>query len=69
MLQFNTIEVKRLRNQLVEVGEHNNGGKFTAEDGTIVAGGEELRDLYSRCLKWSDLVLDRSVFPQTVDIK
>ncbi|CAM1500552.1 Fc.00g097140.m01.CDS01 [Cosmosporella sp. VM-42] len=57
--KFNTTEVKRLRNQLVEVGEQNNGGKFTAEDGTVVAGGEELRELYSRCLKWSDIVLDR----------
>lgn len=59
LLQFNTMEVKKLRNQLIEIGEANNGGKFTADDGSVVPGGEELRELYSRCLKWSDMVLDR----------
>ncbi|KAH7011408.1 hypothetical protein EDB80DRAFT_640825 [Ilyonectria destructans] len=57
--KFSTTEVKKLRNQIVEIGDRHNGGKFTAEDGTVVPGGEEVRELYQRCLKWSDLVLER----------
>ncbi|KAL6363174.1 hypothetical protein LRP88_02582 [Fusarium phalaenopsidis] len=41
-------EVKKLRNQILEIGENHNGGKFTAEDGSSVEGGEEVRELYNR---------------------
>ncbi|KAF7550161.1 hypothetical protein G7046_g8096 [Stylonectria norvegica] len=58
-LHFSTTEVKRLRSEIVEIGEEYNGGKFTAADGSIVPGGEEMGDLYQRCLKWSDIVLER----------
>ncbi|KYK60597.1 hypothetical protein DCS_01734 [Drechmeria coniospora] len=57
--KFSTTEVQRLRKQLVEIGEQRKGGKFTSEDGTEPPGGPEICDLYSRCLKWSDLVLER----------
>ncbi|KAF4994787.1 hypothetical protein FDECE_12992 [Fusarium decemcellulare] len=57
--KFSTSEVKKLRNQILEIGEAHNGGKFTAEDGSLVQGGEEVRELYNRCLRWSDLVLER----------
>ncbi|KAJ3463309.1 hypothetical protein MRS44_008095 [Fusarium solani] len=59
--KFSSNEVKRLRNQILEIGENHNGGKFTAEDGSSVEGGEEVRELYNRCLRWSDLVLERQV--------
>lgn len=57
--KFSTTEVKRLRNQILEIGEKHNGGTFTAEDGTLEEGGEVLRDLYYRCVRWSDMVLER----------
>ncbi|KAH7149157.1 hypothetical protein B0J13DRAFT_298678 [Dactylonectria estremocensis] len=57
--KFSTSEVKKLRQQIVEIGDRYNGGKFTSEDGTVVAGSEEVRELYQRCLKWSDIVLER----------
>lgn len=57
--KFSSNEVKKLRNQILEIGESHNGGKFTAEDGSLVEGSEEVRDLYNRCLRWSDLVLER----------
>lgn len=60
-VQFSSNEVKKLRNQILEIGESHNGGKFTAEDGSLVEGSEEVRDLYNRCLRWSDLVLERQV--------
>jgi hypothetical protein len=43
----------------LEIGEKHNGGTFTAEDGTLEEGGEVLRDLYYRCVRWSDMVLER----------
>ncbi|SPJ73793.1 related to UPF0662 protein C30C2.08 [Fusarium torulosum] len=57
--KFSTTEVKKLRNQILEIGEKHNGGTFTAEDGTLEEGGEVLRDLYHRCVRWSDMVLER----------
>ncbi|KAM0188749.1 hypothetical protein ACHAPA_009291 [Fusarium lateritium] len=57
--KFSTTEVKKLRNQILEIGEKHNGGTFTAEDGTLEEGGEVLRDLYYRCVRWSDMVLER----------
>lgn len=57
--KFSTSEVKKLKNQIVEIGEQHNGGKFTSDDGTPQPGSEEVRELYQRCLKWSDLVLER----------
>ncbi|KAK7431897.1 hypothetical protein QQZ08_001516 [Neonectria magnoliae] len=56
---FSPSEIKKLRHQIVEIGEQHNGGKFTSEDGTVVPGSDEVRELYQRCLKWSDLVLER----------
>ncbi|KAK7425194.1 hypothetical protein QQX98_000109 [Neonectria punicea] len=57
--KFSPSEIKKLRQQIVEIGEQHNGGKFTSEDGTVVPGSDEVRELYQRCLKWSDLVLER----------
>ncbi|KAM0432281.1 hypothetical protein ACHAPT_004821 [Fusarium lateritium] len=57
--KFSSNEVKKLRNQILEIGEGHNGGKFTNEDGSPLEGGEEVRELYNRCLRWADLVLER----------
>ncbi|KAF5231832.1 hypothetical protein FAUST_9065 [Fusarium austroamericanum] len=57
--KFSTSEVKKLRNQILEIGEKHNNGTFTAEDGAVEEGGEVVRDLYNRCVRWSDLVLER----------
>ncbi|POR32407.1 Uncharacterized protein TPAR_07385 [Tolypocladium paradoxum] len=57
--KFSTSEVQKLRKQLVEIGEQRKDGKFTAEDGSEPPGGAEICELYSRCLMWSDLVLER----------
>ncbi|KAF5018900.1 hypothetical protein F66182_9095 [Fusarium sp. NRRL 66182] len=57
--KFSTSEVKKLRNQILDIGEKHNGGTFTSEGGTLEEGGEELRELYNRCVRWSDLVLER----------
>ncbi|KAJ6437196.1 integral membrane protein [Purpureocillium lavendulum] len=59
VLQFSTSEVQKLRKQLVEIGEQRKDGKFTDADGKEPKGGPEICDLYNRCLKWSDLVLER----------
>ncbi|KAF4978987.1 hypothetical protein FZEAL_4718 [Fusarium zealandicum] len=47
------------KSKILEIGESHDGGKFTAEDETVVQGSEEIRELYNRCLRWSDLVLER----------
>ncbi|GAB0135743.1 beige/BEACH domain protein [Epichloe bromicola] len=57
--KFSTNEVQKLRNQLLEVGEKRKDGKFVCADGTIPPGEAEIRELYERCVEWSDLVLER----------
>lgn len=48
-----------MRNQILDVGEQRKDGKFLAADGTEPPGGDEVCELYKRCLKWSDIVLER----------
>ncbi|KAF5573856.1 hypothetical protein FPCIR_13821 [Fusarium pseudocircinatum] len=76
--KFSTSEVKKLRNQILEIGEKHNNGTFTAEDGTLEEGGEVLKDLYHRCVRWSDMVLERqgevaeqwrSIYDQLIQIR
>jgi hypothetical protein len=51
--------VQKLRKQLLEIGDQRKDGNFIAEDGTVPPGNEEINELYNRCLKWSDIVLER----------
>ena len=51
--------MQRLQKQLADVGDKRKDGKFVAEDGSEVAGNDELTALYERCCMWSELVLDR----------
>ncbi|PHH64241.1 hypothetical protein CDD81_4855 [Ophiocordyceps australis] len=57
--KFSTIEVQKLRKQLLEIGEQRKDGKFMSEDGAEPSGCTEICELYNRCLKWSDMVLER----------
>ncbi|KAG6211194.1 hypothetical protein E4U50_002390 [Claviceps purpurea] len=57
--KFSTSEVQKLRSQLLEVGEKRRNGKFVSPDGTISPGEAEISELYERCVKWSDMVLER----------
>lgn len=41
------------------MGESRNDGKFCSSDGGNPPGADEVLDLYERCLKWSDIVLER----------
>lgn len=58
--KFSATEVQKLRKQLVEIGEQRKDGKFTAEDDSEPRGCPEICELYNRCLKWSDMVLERN---------
>ena len=58
-MQFSTSEVQKLKNQLLEIGEKRVEGKFCAPDGSSPAGAEDVADLYIRCTKWADIVLER----------
>ncbi|RKL22526.1 hypothetical protein BFJ68_g1772 [Fusarium oxysporum] len=52
--KFSTSEVKKLRNQILEIGEKHNGGTFTAEDGTLEEGGEvaeQWRPIYDQLIQ------------------
>jgi hypothetical protein len=63
--KFSTSEVQKLKNQLLEIGEKRIEGKFCAQDGSVPPGGEEVCDLYQRCVYWADLVLERKgVMPE-----
>lgn len=57
--QFSSTEVQKLRNQMLEIGNQRKDEKFVAEDGSELSGGVELDELYSKCLKWSEMVLER----------
>ncbi|CAG9947417.1 unnamed protein product [Clonostachys rosea f. rosea IK726] len=57
--KFPTHEVERLRNKLLEIGESRTDGKFCAVDGSEPLGQAEVTEVYNRCLKWADLVLER----------
>lgn len=57
--KFSASEVQKLKNQLLEVGERRKNGKFACADGSIPPGEAEIRELYERCVQWSDIVLER----------
>jgi hypothetical protein len=40
-------------------------GNFVGPDGTFLKGQEIVRDLLAKCLKWSEIVLERYVFVYT----
>ncbi|KAK2729598.1 hypothetical protein CKAH01_02572 [Colletotrichum kahawae] len=63
--KFSPSEVQKLQVQLREVGEKRKDGKFVSDDGKVPAGSDEVADLLEKCLKWSEIVLERQgVIPE-----
>ncbi|KUI72607.1 hypothetical protein VM1G_08547 [Cytospora mali] len=63
--KFNTSEVEKLQAQLKEIDAQRQDGKFVAVDGNVVKGSDQVSELLSRCLAWSDIVLERKgVIPE-----
>ncbi|KAK3179746.1 hypothetical protein K4F52_008824 [Lecanicillium sp. MT-2017a] len=54
--KFSASEVKKLQKQLFEIGERQ---KFTEEDGSIKPGKVAVQEVYEKCSRWSDIVLER----------
>ncbi|KAI4121368.1 MAG: hypothetical protein LQ338_006400, partial [Usnochroma carphineum] len=52
-------EVQGFQDQLREIQATMVGGKFLAEDSTTPAGQRVATELLNRCIKWSEIVLDR----------
>ena len=52
-------EVQGFRDQLKEIQSSTVNGKFLAEDGKLPAGQDIVLGLLNRCLKWSEIVLNR----------
>ncbi|KAM0261836.1 hypothetical protein ACHAQJ_002039 [Trichoderma viride] len=57
--KFSIIEVQKLQKQLQDIGEKRKESQFIAEDGSVPQGAVEIGDLYQRCLKWSEIVLEK----------
>lgn len=63
--RFSSHEVQKLQKQLLDIGEKRKDGQFIAEDGSVPKGSVEIGELYQRCLKWSEIVLERQgVMPE-----
>ncbi|KAF9880756.1 hypothetical protein CkaCkLH20_01798 [Colletotrichum karsti] len=63
--KFSPSEVQKLQAQLRELDEKRKDGKFVSEDGKVPAGSEEVAELLEKCLKWSEVVLERKgVIPE-----
>jgi len=61
LAQFSTKEVLRLQEKLKEIDASRVNGKFVDKDGKEYSGSDTVSELLSRCLTWSDIVLDRYV--------
>ncbi|TDZ33492.1 UPF0662 protein [Colletotrichum spinosum] len=63
--KFSASEVQKLQAQLRELDEERKDGKFVNDDGTVPAGSDEVSALLDKCLKWSEIVLERKgVIPE-----
>ncbi|KAL6864095.1 hypothetical protein J3F83DRAFT_744570 [Trichoderma novae-zelandiae] len=57
--KFSSAEVQKLQRQLLDIGEKRKDGQFVDENGNVPPGSVEIGELYQRCLKWSEMVLER----------
>ncbi|TFB07655.1 hypothetical protein CCMA1212_001205 [Trichoderma ghanense] len=57
--KFSSAEVQKLQKQLLDIGEKRKDGQFVDENGNVPRGSVEIAELYQRCLKWSEMVLER----------
>ncbi|AEO63605.1 uncharacterized protein THITE_2109099 [Thermothielavioides terrestris NRRL 8126] len=57
--KFSTSEVQKLKAKLKEIDDSMVDGKFVDGEGKELRGSGLVSDLLKRCLKWSDIVLER----------
>ncbi|KAK1770888.1 hypothetical protein QBC33DRAFT_220553 [Phialemonium atrogriseum] len=57
--KFSTSEVEKYRDQLKEIDDSRVEGKFLGPDGNAARGSDEVSELLQRCLRWSEIVLER----------
>ncbi|KAK3377712.1 hypothetical protein B0H63DRAFT_435935 [Podospora didyma] len=57
--KFHESEVQKLQVQLKEIDESRVDGNFVDADGRVPVGSDEASELLDRCLRWSNIVLDR----------
>lgn len=57
--QFSTSEVLKLQAQLREIHDSRVDGNFVNSEGKVPNGNAKVSELLQRCLKWTDIVLDR----------
>ncbi|KAK4657445.1 hypothetical protein QC762_213090 [Podospora pseudocomata] len=57
--KFATSEVQKLQAKLKEIEESRVDGKFVDEEGNEIRGSDLVSALLARCLRWSDIVLER----------
>lgn len=68
-LQFNSKDVNKFKEQLLEIKSKQADGHFVSVSGIKPAGDDEVGHLLDRALWWVDTVLERYVFrvyPSTV---
>lgn len=59
MVKFSSSEVLKLQAQAKEIDAQRVDGKFVTASGEILASNDEVGELLSKCLRWSETVLER----------
>ncbi|KUJ12137.1 uncharacterized protein LY89DRAFT_624592 [Mollisia scopiformis] len=57
--KFSSSEVIKLQAQAKEIDSHRVDGKFVTASGEVPASNEEVGELLFKCLRWSEIVLER----------
>ncbi|KAL2262459.1 hypothetical protein VTK26DRAFT_1243 [Humicola hyalothermophila] len=68
--KFSTTEIQKLQADLKEIEGSRVNGKFVDAEGRELRGSDLVSDLLTRCLAWSDIVLERKgeIPPNFLDI-
>lgn len=56
--------MQRLQAQLKEIDETRVDGNFVNSEGKVLNGSTKVSELLEKCLKWSDIVLEKYSSPQ-----
>jgi hypothetical protein len=59
LVKFSSSEVLKLQAQAKEIDAQRVDGKFVAVSGQVPAGNEEVGELVFKCVRWSEIVLER----------
>ncbi|KAE8452988.1 hypothetical protein EG329_012175 [Mollisiaceae sp. DMI_Dod_QoI] len=57
--KFSMSEVTKLQAQAKEIDAQRVNGKFVTVSGEVLASNDEMAELLSKCLRWSEIVLER----------